>query len=191
MESSSSDLSWVAKLIFTHVNMPMVLEGTFGMDVKWHGDDSAMSLCPFHGDTSPSLSMDLKDGGWVWCCHGCGKGGGIIEFYKYSFNFGFIEAIKRIQLDLDLKFEAGDYINAIVSSNVVVNEKKKVSRIHLILCEECRILLKSREGDKKFFKMISEIYRRMNRALDDFDVEEMEKIGEEIHYISDEEAIFS
>ncbi|WP_425469972.1 CHC2 zinc finger domain-containing protein [Salana multivorans] len=37
------------------------------------GRSSQMVRCPFHGDSTPSLSVDLnKD---VWNCHSCGEGG--------------------------------------------------------------------------------------------------------------------
>lgn len=36
--------------------------------------------CPFHGDQDPSLSVSEKDGGQVWHCYGCKRGGGPAHF---------------------------------------------------------------------------------------------------------------
>jgi replicative DNA helicase len=38
------------------------------------------ACCPFHGDTSPSLSVSERDGGQVWHCFGCKRGGGAVEY---------------------------------------------------------------------------------------------------------------
>jgi CHC2 zinc finger len=38
----------------------------------------ATGLCPFHPDTTPSLSLDLEQ--CVWHCFGCGAGGGVKDF---------------------------------------------------------------------------------------------------------------
>ena len=36
-------------------------------------------VCPFHRDSRPSLHVRADDGGWF--CHGCGRGGGVLEFF--------------------------------------------------------------------------------------------------------------
>lgn len=40
----------------------------------------AMALCPFHDDTNPSLSIDIKTG--LWYCFGCGESGTVWQFAK-------------------------------------------------------------------------------------------------------------
>jgi hypothetical protein len=42
--------------------------------------DQALALCPFHEDTAPSLSINLKSG--VFYCHGCGVKGDVFNFYQ-------------------------------------------------------------------------------------------------------------
>lgn len=42
---------------------------------------SGMALCPFHDDKKPSLHFyKTKGESWRFKCHGCGKGGSIIDF---------------------------------------------------------------------------------------------------------------
>lgn len=38
--------------------------------------------CPFHGENTPSFAIKLKEGGEVFFCQGCGKGGDIIGFIE-------------------------------------------------------------------------------------------------------------
>ncbi len=40
--------------------------------------NSVSALCPFHGDTTESLSLNLAKG--VWKCHACNIGGGLLDF---------------------------------------------------------------------------------------------------------------
>jgi DNA primase len=54
-------------------------------------------LCPFHDDTSPSLSVNLEDG-W-YKCHACGEGGGgIVKFHMTRFNLSHKQTIKELEL---------------------------------------------------------------------------------------------
>ena len=46
--------------------------------------DRIMVRCPFHGDRTESLSIDLGQGG-LWHCHACNIGGGLYEFEKRMF----------------------------------------------------------------------------------------------------------
>lgn len=51
------------------------------------------ALCPFHGDKQPSLSINLRTGGFL--CHACGaRGGNVLDFYKLRFGVDFVEAAK-------------------------------------------------------------------------------------------------
>ena len=42
------------------------------------------SRCPFHGDRTASLSINLDKGG-VWNCHACNIGGGVYDFERQMF----------------------------------------------------------------------------------------------------------
>lgn len=46
--------------------------------------EAQTARCPFHGDRTASLSLNLAKGG-VWNCHACNIGGGIFDFEKRMF----------------------------------------------------------------------------------------------------------
>jgi len=54
-------------------------------------------LCPFHDDTRPSLSINMKEG-W-YKCHSCGeKGGGIIKFHMTKWGLTWKQAITELEV---------------------------------------------------------------------------------------------
>jgi len=53
-----------------------------------------MGVCPFHGDSDPSLSVNPDKG--FWYCFGCQTGGDAITFIRKQENLDFVEAIKFI-----------------------------------------------------------------------------------------------
>ena len=57
--------------------------------------DWASVCCPFHQDQRPSLSVNLKHGGYF--CHACGASGGdVLDFHRGLTGMGFIEAAKAL-----------------------------------------------------------------------------------------------
>lgn len=55
----------------------------------------ANTKCPFHEDKIPSLSVNLKNGGYF--CHGCkAKGGDVIDFHQSLFDMDFSTAAKAL-----------------------------------------------------------------------------------------------
>lgn len=64
--------------------------------VHKHGWGRAM--CPFHDDSTPSMSINIDEGGWS--CHGCGaKGGDAFAFVMLREGVPFPEA-KRIVAEI-------------------------------------------------------------------------------------------
>lgn len=55
------------------------IENILGHPVPERGQN-AMVRCPFHGDTRPSLSIDLDRG--LWVCFACGERGGIFKLAR-------------------------------------------------------------------------------------------------------------
>ena len=52
--------------------------------------------CCFHHDSNPSLSINLKSGGFI--CHGCGaKGGDIIEFHRLRYKLDFKDTVEQLK----------------------------------------------------------------------------------------------
>ena len=61
-----------------------------------NGGTAYKALCPFHEDKNPSLSVTLKDKGWLWHCFGCNAGGDAIEFVRKREGLGFREAMIKL-----------------------------------------------------------------------------------------------
>lgn len=54
--------------------------------------------CPFHNDKTPSCKLNQKDGRWLWFCHGCQRGGSILDFileFDHVLEAEGIEILKR------------------------------------------------------------------------------------------------
>lgn len=65
---------------------------------------SQVSLCPFHGDTRPS--MNINDSKKIFKCFSCGASGDAIGFVMKYKNLDFIEAMKEICKGHGINFEA-------------------------------------------------------------------------------------
>ncbi len=50
-----------------------------------------LAVCPFHGDSDPSLSVNLKNGGFH--CFGCGEKGDLISFHAKLNRLSFQDAV--------------------------------------------------------------------------------------------------
>jgi len=57
-----------------------------------------MGLCPFHKDTSPSLSITPETNTWN-CLGACNKGGDVIEWVKYAEGVSFTHAVELLKRD--------------------------------------------------------------------------------------------
>jgi DNA primase len=51
--------------------------------------------CPFHDDTTPSLTVNPKEN--LWNCFGCDKGGDNIRFVQLFDRISFNEAVERLK----------------------------------------------------------------------------------------------
>lgn len=53
------------------------------------------TLCPFHEDKNPSLSVNIGTGGFV--CHACkARGGDVLDFHRLRYSLTFKEAAKQL-----------------------------------------------------------------------------------------------
>ena len=73
-------------------------------EIEKAGLEQFKSICPFHGDTKPSLNFNRKTGQFF--CHGCQKGGDIFSFYALIKNLDtksdFSKICKGISGDFNL-----------------------------------------------------------------------------------------
>ncbi len=51
-------------------------------------------VCPFHGDTDPSMKVDQGRG--TWHCFGCGAGGSVFNFVMLAESLPFPEAVRSL-----------------------------------------------------------------------------------------------
>lgn len=51
-------------------------------------------LCPFHGEKTPSFMVSPSKN--ICKCFGCGKGGNVISYYMERNNLGFVEAVRAL-----------------------------------------------------------------------------------------------
>ncbi len=52
-------------------------------------------FCPFHEDTTPSLTVNPKEN--LWNCFGCDKGGDNIRFVQLFDKLSFDDAVERLK----------------------------------------------------------------------------------------------
>jgi DNA primase len=51
-------------------------------------------LCPFHGEKTPSFTVDREKG--FFHCFGCGVGGDVFKFLELHEKFGFVDAVQQL-----------------------------------------------------------------------------------------------
>jgi DNA primase len=62
--------------------------------------------CPFHKDDTPSMVVNAEKG--LWHCFGCGEGGDIIAFLMKIERLSFLEAVKRLAVEVGIAFDASE-----------------------------------------------------------------------------------
>lgn len=73
------------------------------LSIKRQGS-SQVSLCPFHGDTKPS--MNINDNKKIFKCFACGAAGDAITFVMKHRNLDYVEALKEICQKQGINFES-------------------------------------------------------------------------------------
>ena len=64
--------------------------------IEGHEFQKNMTLCPFHDDSDPSMSVDNQNGTDVWYCHPCEFGGNIIHYVMKKYELKKGPAIKQL-----------------------------------------------------------------------------------------------
>jgi DNA primase len=73
------------------------------LSIKRSGS-AQVSLCPFHGDTKPS--MNINDSKKIYKCFACGASGDAIGFVMKYRNLDFVEALKEICQKQGINFDS-------------------------------------------------------------------------------------
>ena len=73
-----------------------------GREVKLKKTGSGYTgLCPFHGEKTPSFSVNEKD--QYYHCFGCGVGGDVFKFAMEYYKLSFVEAVEKLCTDYGIK----------------------------------------------------------------------------------------
>jgi DNA primase catalytic core len=78
-EAEMMEIDGDALAAMKRLHLPTIME-EYGIQLKRTGRDTMMGRCPFHEDTTPSLSVSLKGELWLWNCFGCHAGGNVVDF---------------------------------------------------------------------------------------------------------------
>lgn len=75
---------------------PEVYYRSQGVEAKGKANSQGwiLALCPLHGDKDPSLSINLKHGGFS--CFGCGEKGDLIAFHAKLNRMTFADAMNDL-----------------------------------------------------------------------------------------------
>lgn len=73
----------------------------YGLKHDAHG----FAVCPFHGDTDPSLK--LYPGARGWTCFGCHAGGSVIDLVMRLTDTDFCQAVEKINREFSLGLPLG------------------------------------------------------------------------------------
>ena len=84
------------KQVFDPKKLPIPTEYFAGLNLQFVGKGNwRKTICPFHEDTRPSLSVYIDKGAFK--CFSCGaKGGDVLAFHQLLHNLSFIDACKDL-----------------------------------------------------------------------------------------------
>ncbi len=68
----------------------------------------SLGLCPFHGERTPSFSVDHERG--LWYCFGCSEGGSVFNFLMRIEGLSFPQAVRRLaeEVGVEISVEETD-----------------------------------------------------------------------------------
>jgi len=172
---NGNPIPWLFDYVKRHINLGTFLETETGCTVTWSEQDvSGKCICPLpsHKEKAPSFMIEcMEDGVWVYNCFGCNSGGTIIDFCQEYFGYKLIEALKF----LCEKYNITQNDEAISFDNKRVNYRKKIECAHIVVANQCRLLL--RKDQKKYSKFVSSVYKQLNRILDEDSQETLDTLG--------------
>jgi len=186
METQEKQLNKYTKLsmyLRKNVILPSFVELITKTNLKWLKDDeSAVCNCPmsWHKDRNASCHMNkMEDGTWLYNCFGCGSHGNIVNFYmEYSGEEDYRIAINNICEKMNINESVEVPIEEYQYSVSRVDKKRKLETENIIVSNQCRLLL--RKNYNKYNIWVDEAYKRLNNAIDEYNYDEVEKIGHEV-----------
>lgn len=180
----SSSSVYLYNLIKNKINLAEFIESETGADLFWVNDGvSAKLICPMpdHNDSNASFHINYYEESkvWVYHCFGCGKKGTIIDFCEqyYSLENSF-EAVNWICKKFGFKESKDLVIDGLKDIKKKINIQKKIEYENMVVSNSCRMLLrKDFDSNSKF---VADVYKRLNNALEDENMEKVRRIGAEV-----------
>ena len=80
-------------------------------------------LCPFHGEKTPSFSVNTEK--QIYKCFGCGEGGSSIDFIMQKHNYDFVEALTYLADKYSIDLEISGYNNKTMGIRSEILEMNK------------------------------------------------------------------
>ena len=128
-------------------------------------------LCPFHGDTDPSLSIEKNGDIELFYCFGCKKSGSIIDFYAEYEHVSIGSAIEVLGQGIEFDFDMSDLLDEFSEKDI----KTSIMDMNIAIsihCFEYLSVIRSKctddvidsEFDKMdlLYKNIDELMRELN-----------------------------
>ncbi|MFA4918332.1 MAG: AAA family ATPase [Thermodesulfovibrionales bacterium] len=104
--------------------------------IKWNGSVMGQAICPFHEDTKPSLTINLKTAQFK--CFGCDKKGSLFDFYMARYNVDYRTAFNTLAKEAGL--------------NIEKPQQKKILKTYDYVDESGKIIFQTVRYDPKDFK---------------------------------------
>lgn len=95
-----------------------------------------MTLCPFHDDHVESMNVSQKSGSWVWYCHACKTGGGIIEYVMGKYDLSKQDSVQKLKEHFGITETHG--------------RKKAIAKYAYVDEDGCELFIKERYIPKGF-----------------------------------------
>lgn len=165
------------ELIKKSVDLSEFLETEIGCKLKWYEPNvSAGTVCPIHKDTKPSFRIKkMENGVWILHCLGCGVKGTIIDFCMEYYDLNFSDAILFLCKKYGFKESKDAVMTCLKDVKKKSNMQKKMEYTHIVTSNQCRMLLRKNYAEHS--KWVGEMYRKMNDALENENVNVIEQIG--------------
>jgi hypothetical protein len=176
-----NNIRQLVKHLTSKISLPDFIENTTGHDIRWYAqDESAKCTCPFHNENEPSFNINLWEDAWVYNCFGCGEKGNIITFCRKFFNLNNnMAAIKKLCEYFNIENVDDLMVNDLQNIEIKINQKTQIEHKNLILSNQGRLLLK--KDPSKNSKWVMEMYKRLNDAVNNNDIDTLSKIENETH----------
>lgn len=112
-------------------------------------------LCPFHDDSSPSMSVSPEKK--IYHCFSCGAGGNVINFVQNYESIHYVEAVKKLAENVNI--DLSNYLTTDPKSEL----KQQIYKANFFANEFFKYYLKTNQGEKALKYLVEQ--RKLNKDL--------------------------